>query len=265
MPATFTVTANTPTAPLDSARQGKASFAVANTGAQGVRTRAYASIEGLGSDNWFALEGLSVRDLAAGATETYNVAINVPADAPPAAYSFRLSVVGVDNPDEEFAVSPPVTFSVSAAVVRPPVKKGYVEALAGALVGAFAGGALGAIPALLFSLTVGQPETFDDAVAACFQLVILAVCGGPLGVWVGSLVGIWGGLRYRNCEYPRLTALIMAIMLLLFLVLVAVILGVIDLDGVVADIFLIVLAALAVAGAAAASRALALYIMRREV
>jgi hypothetical protein len=57
----------------------------------------------------------------------------------------------------------------------------------------------------------------------------------------------------------------MAIVLILFLVLVAIVLGLFDLEGVLGNVMLILLAALAVAGAAYASRALALYFVRREV
>lgn len=266
MAATFTITANSNMVALDSARQGKASFVATVTSAQGTRVRSWVTPEGTTSADWFTIEGLPVRDLIVGSPETYSVLISVPAEAPPGNYSFTLNVVGVNIPDEEFAASPSTAFTVTGAKVMPPVKKGYIEALGGGLVGAFAGGAIGAIPALLFFLTTGQPADLSSALGAVICFVFLAVIGAPLGLWIGTAVGVWAGLKWRGCQYPRRSGLVAAVLLpvLLFALLFA--LGAIHIQNdTISQILTVLVAAISAAGAAAGARALILLMTTRQV
>jgi hypothetical protein len=266
MPTTLTVTAGAEAVTLDSARQGKVTLSVANGGAQAARVRSYVAAEGAASADWFTIEGQPVRDIAPGAPESFVVSVSVPADAPAGSYAFRLNVVGVDNPDEEFASSPPVGFTVSAAKARPPVKKGYIEALAGGLVGAFAGGALGVIPALLFILTTGEPADLSEIIGTIFCFAVLAIVGAPLGIWIGASVGTWAGLKWRGCEYSRRTGLLTALLLLILLVVVGFILGAIDIENdTISQIVSVFAAAVAVAGAAVGARAVVLLLTTKEL
>ncbi len=266
MLSTLTVTATTPTAALDSARQGKASFAAVNNGSQPIRVRAYASPEGTASGDWFAVDGLPVREIAPGASEAYSVAINVPATAPPGKYGFKLNIVGVDNPDEQFASSQAVGFEVSAAVVRPPVKKGYMEALAGGLVGALAGGAIGIIPAILFIMTTGEPADLGSVLGSVICFAILAVVGAPLGLWIGASIGTWAGLKWRGCQYAVRTALLTALLSLILLVAVGFLLGAINIENdTISQVVTVIAAAIVVAGASVGARALVLLLTTKQL
>ena len=49
---------------------------------------------------WFSLAGDAEVPFAVSQSHQYNIQIEVPPDAAPGSYSFRLDVVGVENPDE---------------------------------------------------------------------------------------------------------------------------------------------------------------------
>lgn len=264
MVSSLTVTADATTVTLDSARQGKVTFKAANSGAQPLRARAYASAEGTAAAGWFALDGMPVRDIASGASETYTVTVNVPANALPGNYSFKINVVGADNPDEDFASSPAVGFVVSGAVVRPPVKKGYIEALGGGVIGAFVGGVIGIIPALLFILTTGEPADFSTIIGTVFCFAVLAVVGTPLGIWLGTAIGVWAGLKWRGCEFPRRTALVSAVLMLLLLIGLGFLLGAINIqNGTISQIVTVLAAVIVAAGASLGARALVLMLTKQ--
>jgi hypothetical protein len=61
------------------------------------------------------------------------VTINVPPKSPPGSYIFRLDMVGVENPDEDFAQGPGVTFQVTAAPAPKPFPW-WILAVAGGVV-----------------------------------------------------------------------------------------------------------------------------------
>ncbi|MEO8286258.1 MAG: hypothetical protein ABI670_07450 [Chloroflexota bacterium] len=266
MPETFAITASGTTVALDSARQGTILFTVNNVSGRVIRARGYVVADNASSPDWFTVDGETVRDFAVGGTDQYKVNVLVPADKPPGTYTFHFSVVGVTNPDEEFAQGPDVTFTVSAAPVRPPVKKGYMVALVGALIGAFAGGAIGAIPALLFILTTGKVGDFGEAIGVVILFVILAIIGAPLGVWLGSIIGTWFALKSRGMEYPWFTALVMAVMVIVFLGLASFIASIFKISNeVISGVLFLVLAVAAVSGAVFASRAITLFLKIHQV
>jgi hypothetical protein len=52
------------------------------------------------------------RDFSPNATQQVNVQVVVPAGATPGNYNFRLDLISVENPDEDYAEGPVITFDV---------------------------------------------------------------------------------------------------------------------------------------------------------
>ena len=123
MPHNFAITSASNSATLNAQRQGDATFTVSNTSGQAQRGRASVVAQQPASAGWLSVAGEVERDFAPGATQQYSVKINVPPNAPPGTYSFRLDMVGVENPDEDFTEGGPVTFSVPAPVAAPPNRR----------------------------------------------------------------------------------------------------------------------------------------------
>lgn len=115
----FSITAATNSAKLNAKRQGEVAFTVSNAENRPMRGRAYILPEGKARPEWFTLSGEPEQDFAVAGTQQYTVKIAVPPDAPAGDYFFRLNMVGVENPDEDFAEGP----SVSFVVPEPEVKK----------------------------------------------------------------------------------------------------------------------------------------------
>lgn len=115
----FSITAATNSAKLNAKRQGEVAFTVSNAENRPMRGRAYILPEGEAQPDWFTLSGEPEQDFAVAGTQQYTVKIAVPPDAPAGDYFFRLNMVGVENPDEDFAEGP----SVSFVVPEPEVKK----------------------------------------------------------------------------------------------------------------------------------------------
>lgn len=122
MPGSFAITTISNNVPLDDSRKSQAAFTVSNTSSQAMRGRANVVPLTQVAAPWLALLGQPERTLPAAATEQYTVQISVPPSIPAGRYSFRLDMVGVDNPDEDFVQGPSVSFTVPAPI---PVKKPF--------------------------------------------------------------------------------------------------------------------------------------------
>lgn len=119
MPHNFAITSASNSVTLNAQRQGDATFTVSNTSGQAQRGRASIVSQAPASASWLTINGATERDFAPGGTQQYMVKINVPPAAPPGTYSFRLDMVGVENPDEDFSEGEPVAFNVPAPVAAP--------------------------------------------------------------------------------------------------------------------------------------------------
>ena len=115
----FAVTAASNTILLSAQRQAETAFTVSNLSGRPIRGRARLAAQDQAAMPWLTLVGDAERDLPIAGTQAYTVRIAVPPAAAAGSYRFRLDVVGVDNPDEEFAEGPTVTFQVPEA---PPPK-----------------------------------------------------------------------------------------------------------------------------------------------
>ncbi|MBI3943400.1 MAG: hypothetical protein HY326_10345 [Chloroflexi bacterium] len=116
MPSSFFVTTPAETIELDADRRAEISFAVSNASGRRSRGRARVTTPNFTAGHWLSLDGEAEREFRVGDTNVYSVRIAVPPDAPAGNYTFRLDVIGVDNPDEDFTAGPFVAFDVPAPV-----------------------------------------------------------------------------------------------------------------------------------------------------
>src|SRR3954467_6012087 len=142
MATAFVITTTTNTVLLGAGRPGTAVFTATNQPGPAVRARATLTAVAPTQAAWLTLAGLAERDYPIGGTEQLSVSVAVPPEAPAGRYPFRLDVVSVLLPDEEGAQGPAV--ALETAPPREPVPvpnpvpvepRGYVETLAGALLG----------------------------------------------------------------------------------------------------------------------------------
>jgi len=112
MPSPFAITAATNSVPLDSNHQGQTSFTVSNTTAQTIRGHARLWTQPAVASSWLSLLGEAERDFARDQSQQYAVHIAAPPTAPTGDYTFRLDMVDVANPDENFSQGPTVKFVV---------------------------------------------------------------------------------------------------------------------------------------------------------
>jgi hypothetical protein len=110
----FTITAATNSLRLDGKRQAETTFTVYNSSGRNTRGRASLAPQNPASASWITLVGEAERDFPIAGTQQYTVKIAPPPDAPAGNYPFRLDVLAVDNPDEDLAQGPSVTFEVPA-------------------------------------------------------------------------------------------------------------------------------------------------------
>ena len=115
----FAITVATNTVSLDNNRQGGTSFTVSNTTTQPLRGRGHVVAQSATAEGWLKLVGDAERDIASQGSQQYVVQIAVPPNAPAGEYSFRLDIVDVADPDDNFSEGPTVQFSVPTAAPKP--------------------------------------------------------------------------------------------------------------------------------------------------
>jgi heat shock protein HslJ len=133
MPSPFAITTATNAVSLDAQRRSEASFTVSNTSGSPIRGRAQLTPEAPASAAWLTLTEEAEQDFSTGSTQQYTVKIAVPADTPAGTYSFRLNMVGVENPDELFTQGPSITFQVPEPEPKKPFPWWIVIVAVGAL------------------------------------------------------------------------------------------------------------------------------------
>lgn len=94
-------------------------FTVTNNSNQRLPIRAQLSAKGEAEQSWFTVEGQAERQFAAGAEEDYTVKVQTPEGTVAGDYQFSFNVVGVNNPDEEFAPGPTVTVTLPEPEKKP--------------------------------------------------------------------------------------------------------------------------------------------------
>lgn len=112
----FVITAAASSVALDSSRKAVTAFTVSNSLGRAVTARARVQYDKPDAAAWITLTGDAEVPFAVSQSHQYNIEIVVPPDAAPGAYSFRLDVVGVENPDEMASQGPSVSVEVPAPV-----------------------------------------------------------------------------------------------------------------------------------------------------
>jgi beta-lactam-binding protein with PASTA domain len=133
----FAITAARETVTLDNEGRAEVSFTASNTGSKPIAGRAKLVPLGLTKAAWLSLEGEQERSFAKGEAHQLTVHIAVPPGTPVGKYSFRLNIISVENPDDEFTEGPSVSFEVKElTVAQAPARKfpWWIVAVAGVLV-----------------------------------------------------------------------------------------------------------------------------------
>jgi hypothetical protein len=215
MATAFVITTATNTVLLGPERTGTAVFTVTNQTGHSVRARASLVPIAPTQTGWLTLAGLTERDYPIGGTEQLSVSVTVPPEATEGLYPFRVDVVSVLLPDEDWAQGPVVAFQVPAPPEQKPIPtpittepRGYVETLGGALLGGIVlGFVLGGIGLGLGLLGSGNAVDLGSAIGAIIGAVLLAVFLGFLGMWIGAIAGAGLTLRIRGFADPWRTTL----------------------------------------------------------
>lgn len=95
--------------------KGSASVGVRYVGSRRAEARAIAVAMNGAKDAWLKVDTPDQRMMEPGQTQTFNVVVNVPPGTTAGRYGFRLDVVSVSNPDEEYDRGPLVSFEVKPA------------------------------------------------------------------------------------------------------------------------------------------------------
>ncbi len=199
--AGFAITSPTNRVVLDRRREAQAAFTVINQTGHQVRAQTYIVAVGTTDPRWLSVVGKAERELLVDAAEPIFVEVAVPRDVSAGQYPFRLDVASVDMPNEEWGRGPVVIFECLEPEQPPEPEPeteppGYIETVGGAL--------LGGLPAGVIAAIVGLYR-YDT---------VLFVLGG-LGLWFGTTLGVFVLLRLREFRDPWLTAVPMAVLMLL--------------------------------------------------
>lgn len=161
----FAITTSTNTVILGVDRRGQASFTVTNISGAFNRGRARLAPQNPVSAPWLSIQGETERDFPTATTQQFTVAVAVPGKAPPGKYVFRLDMVGVNNPDEDFSQGPGVTFEVT--VVPVPKFPWWIVVVAVVVLLAIAG----AVTAIILTRKVAIPDVSGMTQAAAERLL----------------------------------------------------------------------------------------------
>jgi len=100
--------------------QADVSFTVSNASGRALRGRAEVRAANAAQQSWLSVIGEAERNFPANGTQQIMVRLTVPPGSPARQGSFRLDMVSAQNPDDDFAEGPTVTFDVPAPAVKGP-------------------------------------------------------------------------------------------------------------------------------------------------
>jgi hypothetical protein len=236
---TFTVTTSTDRVKLDGSRRGRASFNATNISSRQIRGRAQVFSLGDSRPEWFSLEGDSQRPFPAGTSQQFDVLVELP-EAAAGQHQFRLDVIGVEVPDEDFGQSEPVIVALAGAPAPPPKSKGYLTTFAGAMLGGLAGALVGTLPGSIVFISLSH-QTFannpgasiGEVLAQAFvDTIVVALIGAALlllgvfvGLWIGPVLGAYVALRSRVHLYVGWTVGLLAVIQPIVVVLLVLLAG----------------------------------------
>ncbi len=132
----FAITAARETVSLDNQGRAGVSFTASNTGPKPMAGQAKLISIGSTKESWLSLEGEHERKFAKGEAQQFTVKVAAPPGTPVGKYSFRLNIISVENPDDEFTEGPSVSFEVkelAPAAVAPRKFPWWIVAVAACL------------------------------------------------------------------------------------------------------------------------------------
>jgi len=159
----FAITAARETVTLDNEGRAEVSFTASNTGSKSIAGRAKLVPLGSAKAAWLSLDGEQERNFAKGEAHQLTVHIAVPPGTPVGKYSFRLNIISVENPDDEFTEGPSVSFEVKElTVAQAPARKfpWWIVVIAGVLL---LGGGL--ITWLLIPQKISVPKIMGEDIS----------------------------------------------------------------------------------------------------
>lgn len=191
----FQVGSDLTTLPLDEQRRGKAEYTVRNLTGKRLRVRASVAPQGSATAAWFAIEGPTELVFEVGAEQRLIVNVAVDEKAKPGAYSFRLDVASVTDPDDEWANGPTIAFEVPAPPIKPkkPFPWKRVLIIAGGVVAlALGAGAAFAIlggdaPDLVVTAIRMEPENPTANTSVQLEMDVKNEGGGAAGRFTAIL------------------------------------------------------------------------------
>jgi hypothetical protein len=181
MPARiFAITAARDTVIVDSQGRAEVSFTASNTAPKPITGRAKLMPVGSTKEEWLTLDGDQERKFAKGEAHQFTARIAVPPGTPAGKYAFRLNIISVENPDEDFTEGPSVSFEVKElAPAKPSPRKfpWWIVALAAVVI-------LGA--GLITWLLIPQKNTVPEVVGMPYQDAIKSLGPAKLGYIVSD-------------------------------------------------------------------------------
>ena len=117
----FSITTAETELTLSADRKASATFTVSNTsGVAILPAKAEIVASDIIAQDWITIEGEATKHFAISTTHQFTVAISIPETADPGQYTFRLNMIGIENPDEHFSQGPAVSFVVPATPDQEP-------------------------------------------------------------------------------------------------------------------------------------------------
>jgi signal recognition particle receptor subunit beta len=107
MPRVFAITSSTDHVLLNADRKGEATFTVTNSSTRSIRAQIRLRPLEETKIEWLNLTGEAERDFTPGATQQVVVSVKVPGGSS-GKHSFRIDVISVENPDEDYSEGPVV-------------------------------------------------------------------------------------------------------------------------------------------------------------
>ena len=133
MARVFAITTAATSFRLDAQGRAETSFTVSNASGRALRGRAEVRATDAAQQGWLSVVGDGERDFPANGTHQIAVRVAAPPGSPAGKFSFRLDMVSAQNPDEDFAEGPTVSFEVPAPAPKKPFPW-WIVAVAAAVV-----------------------------------------------------------------------------------------------------------------------------------
>lgn len=122
MPRSFVITSTSQTASPDPKGCGEISFTVTNSASKPVRGEARPLPLGATKAEWLGHAGEKERNFGPNESHQFTVRIQLPPGSQAGKYSFRLNMVAVQNPEEDFTEGPEVSYEAKATESAPAPK-----------------------------------------------------------------------------------------------------------------------------------------------